>query len=149
MAQYEDPPVGFHYALDFGGKIAGFFTSCSGMGSEHEVIEHKVVNEKGKEIVMKLPGRLKWDNITLKKGITTNFDLWDWRKQVEDGDVASARRDGSILLFDQKAEKVVARWDFLRAWPLKVTTPELKSDGNEVGVEEITIAHEYIARVKA
>lgn len=148
MAQ-EDSAVGFHYALDFGGKIAGFFLSCSGMGSEHEVIEHKVVTDKGKELVHKLTGRMKWDNIVLKRGITTTFDMWTWRKQVEDGKLDDARRDGSILLYDMKGENVVARWDFKRAWPMKVTTPELKSDSNEVAVEEITITHEYIERVKA
>ena len=75
----EDPLVGFHFGIDMQGKIEGFFTECSGLGSEHEVIEHKVVKE-GKEIVMKIPGRLKWENIVLKRGIMKNMDIWNWRK---------------------------------------------------------------------
>ncbi len=147
MAGREDPLVGFHFAVDIQGKVAGFFTECSGLGSEHEVIEHKVVTEKGMEVIMKIPGRLKWENITLKRGITSVMDIWDWRKEVEDGNVDKARRDGSVIMFDQTL-KEIARWNFERGWPLKVTGPQPKADSNEIGVEELTITHEYIRRVK-
>ena len=98
------------------------------------------------EMVIKVPGRLKWENIVLKRGITSNMDIWKWRKQVEDGDVEGSRRDGSIVMFDQQL-KEVARLNFYRAWPVKVTGPQPKADSNEIGVEELTIAHEYIHRV--
>jgi phage tail-like protein len=142
----EDPLLGFHFGLDLGGTIAGYFTECSGIGSEHEVIEHKVINEKGQEVIMKIPGRLKWENIVLKRGITSSMDIWAWRKTVEDGDVDGARRNGSIIMFDQKLNPV-AQWDFERAWPVKVSGPQPKADSNEIGVEEVTLAHEYIKRV--
>ena len=147
MADYEDPLVGFHFALDFGGVIVGFFTECSGIGSENEVIEHKVVQD-GKEIVMKIAGRLKWENIVLKRGITSSMDIWDWRKDVVDGNLEKARRNGSIMMKDSQANKTVAQWDFQRAWPVKVTGPQPKADSNEIGIEELTITHEYITRVK-
>jgi len=147
MAGREDPLVGFHFGVDIQGKVSGFFTECSGLGSEHEVIEHKVVTEGGQEVVMKIPGRLKWENITLKRGITSSMDIWDWRKEVEGGKVNDARRDGSIVMFDQTL-KEVARWNFERGWPIKVTGPQPKADSNEIGVEELQIAHEYIERVK-
>lgn len=146
MPDREDPLVGFHFAVDIQGVVTGYFTECSGLGSEHEVVEHKVVTETGQEVMLKLPGRLKWDNITLKRGITSNLDIWDWRKQVEDGGVAGARRDGSIVMYDQELNEV-ARWNFERAWPLKVSGPSPKADSNEIGIEELTIAHEYITRV--
>jgi phage tail-like protein len=142
----EDPLLGFHFGLDLGGTIAGYFTECSGIGSEHEVIEHKVINEKGQEVVMKIAGRLKWENIVLKRGITSSMDIWDWRKTVEDGDLEGARRNGSIVMYDQKLNPV-AQWDFERAWPVKVSGPQPKADSNEIGLEEVTIAHEYIKRV--
>jgi phage tail-like protein len=73
--------------------------------------------------------------------------MWVWRKQVEDGGVEPARKSGSVVMYDE-AFKEVARWDFVRGWPVKITGPSVKSDGNEVGVEELTIAHEGIKRVK-
>lgn len=148
MADFEDPLVGFHFTLDFGGKIVGFFTECTGIGSENEVIEHKVVNEKGQEMVLKIAGRLKWEDIVLKRGITSSMDIWDWRKEVVDGDVEKARRNGSIMMKDSRLNKTVAQWDFQRAWPTKVSGPQPKSDSNAIGIEELTITHEYITRVK-
>ncbi len=147
MAEHEDPLVGFHFSIEVQNVVKGFFTECSGLGSEHEVIEHNVITEQGQELVMKIPGRLKWENITLKRGITSNMDIWDWRKMVEDGKVDDARHDGSITMFDHQLNPV-ARWEFKRAWPVKVTGPQPKADSNEIGIEELTLAHEYISRVK-
>jgi phage tail-like protein len=143
----QDPLVGFHFSLEIQDQVAGYFTECSGIGSENEVIEHKVVNKKGVEVVMKIPGRLKWGDITLKRGITASMDLWKWRKMVEDGEVKSARKNGSIVMYDQMLQEV-ARWNFENAWPSKLSGPAPKADGNEIGVEELTIVHEYIVRKK-
>jgi phage tail-like protein len=142
----ENPLVGFHYAIDVQGEVKGYFTECSGIGSEHEVIEHKIVDDRGKEVMQKMPGRLKWENVTLKRGITDAMDIWDWRKMVEDGDVESARANGSIVMFDQHLSEV-ARWNFENAWPVKVSGPQVKSDSNEIGIEELSIAHEGLWRV--
>ena len=141
----EDPLVGFHFAVEIGDKVSGYFTECSGLGSETELIEHKVVTPTGTEVSMKIPGRLKWENITLKRGLTSNMDIWKWRKMVEDGDVIGARSHGTISMFNQKLD-VVARWHFEGGWPVKCTGPQPKADGNEIGVEELTIAHEFIYR---
>ena len=146
MADHEDPLVGFHFAVEIQNVVSGYFTECAGLGSEHEIIEHQVVTESGQEVVMKLPGRLKWESITLKRGITSSMDIWDWRKQVEDGQIKEARHDGSITMFDHQLNPV-ARWEFKRAWPVKVTGPQPKADSNEIGIEELTLAHEYISRV--
>ena len=142
----EDPLVSFHFMIDVQGEITGYFSEVSGLGSESEIIEQKVVNEKGIEIVKKIPGRLKWGDITLKRGITSNMDMWTWRQKVEEGKVNEARKNGSIVMFDQElAEK--ARWNFVNGWPTKISGPAPKADGNEIGVEELTIAHELIKRV--
>ena len=67
--------------------------------------------------------------------------------RVEDGNVESARQNGSIIMYDQHL-KEVARWNFERGWPIKITDPQPKADSNQIGVEKLTIAHEYIERVK-
>jgi len=147
MAGREDPLVGFHFSVDIQGVVKGYFTEVSGLGSETELIEQKVVNEKGKDIVLKVPGRLKWENIVLKRGITSSMDIWTWRKKVEDGDVDSNRHDGSITMYNQNLDPV-AIWNFYKAWPSKVTGPQPKADSNQIGVEELTLVHEYIVRTK-
>ncbi|NLV74449.1 MAG: phage tail protein [Chloroflexi bacterium] len=145
MADNKNPLVSFHYAIDISGAVKGYFTECSGIGSEHEVIEHKIVDDSGHQLVQKIPGRLKWDDITLKRGITDSLDIWDWRDLVVQGKVADARKNGTITMFDQEL-KPVAKWDFVNAWPVKVSGPTVKSDSNEFGVEELIITHEGLTR---
>jgi phage tail-like protein len=142
----EDPLVAAHFEVQIEDKITGYFTEVSGLGSENEIAEHKVMGPGGIEVVKKIPGRLKWDNIVLKRGITSNMDLWTWRREVEDGNVESARTNGSITMLDQTGAEV-ARWNFERGWPTKISGPSPKSDGNDIAVEELTIAHEFIERV--
>ena len=142
-----DPLVGFHYAIEVQGVVTGYFTECAGIGSEHQVIEHKIVDEKGRESIQKIPGRLKWQDVTLKRGITDNMDIWDWREDVVQGKVGDARRNGSIIMFNQSLEEV-ARWNFENAWPVKVSGPSMKADSNEFGIEELTITHEGLYREK-
>ena len=143
----EDPLIGFNFGLEIQGAVSGYFTEVSGIGSEHEIIEHKVVDDKGREMTRKIPGRLKWGDITLKRGITSVMDVWDWRQQVEEGDAAGARKNGSITMLDRNYNEV-ARWNFEFGWPSKVTGPSLKSDSNEFGIEEMVIVHEGIKRVQ-
>lgn len=142
-----DPLVGFNFRLEIEGKMAGYFTEANGLGSENEVIEHKVVDGNGHEMVHKIPGRLKWGDLTLKRGITDRMDIWKWRKQVEQGKLKDARTGVSIIMMDRNYEDL-ARWDLDNAWPSKVTGPSLKADSNEFGIEEVVIVHEGVARTK-
>jgi phage tail-like protein len=142
-----DPLVGFQFSIEFGSNITGFFTECSGLESETEVIEHKVVTKTGQPLIQKIPGRLKWANVTLKRGITSDTEIWKWREKVVAGDIKGARSGGSIVMYDYNFEEV-ARWNLENAWPSKVSGPQFKSDGNEYGVEELTLVHEGFKRVK-
>jgi len=141
-----DPIVSFNFLVQIGDKITGYFTEVGGVGNETEVTEHKIVGSGDREAVRKIPGRLKWGDITLKRGITMNMDLWDWRKLVEEGKIDKARTNGSILMCDQMGVPV-AQWDFIAAWPSKISGPQFQADSSAVGVEEVTIVHEGLKRV--
>ncbi len=146
MPSREDPLVAFKFGLEISGKLSGFFTNVGGIGSESEVVEHKVVSEKGETIIQKLPGRLTWTEVTLKRGVTSNIDIWNWRKLVVDGKVADARTNCSIIAYDQ-TQKEIARWNFENAWPSKVVGPELDSSSTNYMIEDVTIVHEGMVRV--
>jgi phage tail-like protein len=141
----EDPLLGFNFMLQLEGKVAGYFTECSGIGSEHEVIEHKVVDEQGHEIVRKIPGRLKWQDVSLKRGITSDLEIWTWRQNAVEGKLSDARKNCTITMMSRDYAPV-AVWHFHNAWPSKVSGPNLKADSNEFGVEELTIVHEGMWR---
>lgn len=140
-----DPLTGFTFRLELEGRAEGFFTEVSGLGSENEVIEQKVVDMKGHDLVQKIPGRLKWGDVTLKRGITEDLKLWNWRQLVIDGKMKEARQNCSIVMCDRNYADV-ARWNFVNAWPSKITGPNLKADSNELGIEEMVLVHEKIER---
>ena len=129
----EDPLLGFNFMLELEGALAGYFTECSGIGSEHEIVEQKVVDKQGHEIVRKIPGRMKWQDISLKRGITSDLKIWEWRDQLVQGESKDARKNITITMLSRDY-KPVAVWHFANAWPSKVSGPSLKSDSNEFGV---------------
>jgi phage tail-like protein len=88
---------------------------------------------------------MKWSDITFERRIDASKALWAWRQQVEDGDVDSARRNGSIVIKDSKKVEV-ARWSFNMGWPSKWTGAELDAGGSEIATEKLTITHEGLRR---
>lgn len=142
-----DPLVGAHFRIDVSGKATGYFTEVSGIGSETQVIEHKIMGVETTGMIRKIPGLLKWNDITLKRGITANMDFYAWRKEIESGKVDGARASVTITMLDQ-AMTPVAEWTLDKAWPSKITGPSIKSDANEIGVEELVLCHEGIIRTK-
>jgi phage tail-like protein len=142
----EDPLVSFQFGLDLGGTLTGFFAEVSGVGSESEVVERKMTDENGNDFVRKIPGRLTYTDVTLRRGVTATLDIWEWRQTVEEGKITDARKNCSLIMFDASGAPA-ARWDFLNAWPSKVSGPEMKTDSNDFAVEELVLVHEGLKRV--
>ena len=142
-----DPLVSAWFGVEFQGQVVGAFRECSGLGSENEVVEYKASGQKGEFVIKKVPGRLKWNNITLKRGITDAMDMWKWRKLVEQGNIDSARKNGSITMYNQQGS-AIAKWNFTNAWPSKLTGPSANAGNNEVAIEEMELTHEGYERVQ-
>ena len=148
MADREDPLVAFKFGLEIEGKLNGFFTQAGGIGSETEVIAQKIVNSQtGETIIRQIPGRLQWNPVTLKRGVTIALDIWKWREQVVQGKIDKARTNCSIIAYSQE-NKEIARWNFINAWPSKVPGPEMDSGSTTYMIEDVTIVHEGMERVK-
>lgn len=142
-----DPLVSAHFLVTVDKFAVGYFLEVGGLGSETEVSEHKVVGQNNQDLIRKIPGRSKWNDITLKRGMTANMEFYNWRKMVEQGQVADARTNMTIQMLDQTGG-IVAEWTVEKAFPSKISGPSLKSDSNDIGVEELTIVHEGIERTK-
>jgi phage tail-like protein len=143
----KDPLVSYTFCLEIDGVSAAFFKEGSGFDSSVEVIEHRENGKGGKEVIRKLPGRAKWSDIVLKRGSTDDMSLWDWHKKILDGDIWTARKNGSVVIYDTLF-KEVARFNFTNGWPSKWKGPDLNTTNNQVAIEEITISHEGLIRRK-
>jgi phage tail-like protein len=74
-----DPAPAYLFYVELSGVIVALFTECDGLGAERDVedVEEGGVNN----FVHKLPGRLKFGNIKLKRGLSVSRGLWDWFMQ--------------------------------------------------------------------
>jgi phage tail-like protein len=141
-----DPISAHQFGLEIQGITEATFREASGFGSEHEIIEQKEQGPKGQTIIRKIPGSLKFQNITLKRGMTSNEEMWKWRQLIIDGKVQDARQDGSIVGYDEEGNEKI-RFNFRRGWPSKWESSGLNAGGNEPMIESIEITHEGLERV--
>lgn len=140
MAQ-RDPYRVYNFLIEIDGITRGGFRECSGLDSAQDPIDYREGNEG--LTVRKLPGLVKYSNITLKWGITDDFELLDWRQKAAEGTVE--RKNDSIILLDDTGEEK-ARWNFREGWPTKWTGPSLNATGNEVAIETLEIVHEGLKK---
>jgi phage tail-like protein len=136
-----DPVKVFHFEVELDGPVPGGFTSVSGLGAEAEVIEYR----EGAELSSsrKLPGRIRYPNVTLRRGLSADPLLWDWWQTVRVGPVQ--RRTVVIKLLDDSHQEVL-RWSLREAWIVKIEFSELDAAKNEIAIESIELAHEGLER---
>jgi phage tail-like protein len=137
IARRDDPFITCLFHVEIEGIQEAFFRECGGLQAETEVFSYEEggVNDHPH----KLPGRTKFPNVSLKRGITNSSALWEWYTKVIQGKIE--RKNLSIVLYNSKGEEV-KRWSFERAYPIKWTGSELKSDENSVAVETLELTHE-------
>jgi phage tail-like protein len=114
MATREDPFRGSRFLLEIDGITLAGFSEVTIPDSSADPIEFREGNEG--PTVRKIPGLVKYSNISLKRGITTSTELFEWYKQVIDGKFKKIRRNISIILLDELGSEA-NRWNFVGAWP--------------------------------
>ncbi len=143
MATRKDPYVNFNFLVEIDGIVRAAFHEVAGLDSSVDIIEHR---EGGENITnRKLPGQVKFSNVSLKWGMTDDLDLYNWHRQWVTGDPAAARKNGSIVLLDRQGQEK-ARWNFFNGWPSKWSGPSFNAESNDVAIEALEIAHEGLAR---
>ncbi|MDR0687881.1 MAG: phage tail protein [Prevotellaceae bacterium] len=115
------------------------FQEVSGLDVEAQIIEYRHGNSPDFSTI-KMPGIKKYGNITLKKGIFKGDNkFWSWFNQIKLNTIK--RQAVTISLLDEGGAPTMV-WTLKNAWPTKITGTDMKSDGNEVAVETLEIAHE-------
>jgi phage tail-like protein len=136
-ARRVDPYITCYFGVEIEGIQEAFFRECSGLEGEIEVLPY---DEGGvNDHPHKLPGRAKFPNVILKRGVTDSQDLWKWFSDMIQGTVK--RKTVHIILFDAKGSEV-RRWTFEGAYPVKWSGPSFNSNENAVAIETMELAHE-------
>lgn len=145
LGQRADPYGAFDFWVEIEGLIVGGFAEVSGLQIETESLSYR---EGGlNSYVHQLPGPARYpQNLVLKRGLTSADTLWAWYQDVLRG--AITRRNGTIYLLGPGGETALA-WNFLEAYPVRWSGPDLRAAGSELAFETVELAHRGIARSSA
>ena len=128
----------FYFEVKWDSAVLSF-EEVSGLDVEAQPIEYRH-GDSPVFSAIKMPGLKKYGNVTMKKGVfKSDNKFWDWFNQIKMNTVK--RVPVTISLLDEEGNPTMV-WTLTNAWPTKVTGTDLKSEGNEVAVETIEIAHE-------
>ena len=132
------PMPKFFFSVTWGGNAMSF-QEVSGLDVQSEEIKYRHGDSKQFSVI-KMPGMKKYGNVTMKKGVFKGDNkFWDWLKQIELNTIKRVPVVISLLAQDGAAIMV---WTLTNAWPTKISSTDLKSEGNEVAIETIEIVHE-------
>ena len=134
------------FLLEWGGIVQAGFSECTIPENTSEPIEYREGNEA--PTVRKLWSLNQYANVTLQRGMTDNLELFEWRMQVENGQMDEARRDDVAIIVLNEEGGNGPRFEFQKAWPIRYDAPDLNATANEVAVEALELAHEKMERVQ-
>ena len=141
IGERNDPYLSFRFLVEIQGLIVGGFSEVSGLQVATEIEEKR---EGGvNDYVHKLPKLTKYQNITLKRGITDSDTLWEWHQDVVNGNIE--RKTIFVVLMDREGDEQW-RWQFIDAYPVKWTGPDLTAGSSAVAIETIELAHNGIKK---
>jgi phage tail-like protein len=116
------------------------FAECDGLELNQEV---KTIREGGNNgVQVRLGGATTYGTLTLKRGLTASFDLWDWfERSIGD---SSLRADAAVVLLAPDHTTERARWVLHGCLPLKLKAPPLNAKDGMVAVEELQVAYQSL-----
>lgn len=131
----------YRFFVEIEGITEASFSECGGLQAETEIFEWE---EGGlNEYKHRLPGRTKYPNLSLKRGVAT-ANLWTWYYEGVQGKVK--RRTLAVILYGYSGMPEV-RWNISGAIPVKWVGPTFKSGSTEVAIETLELAHHGLKRV--
>lgn len=142
--QRHDPYRNMNFLVQIDGFASMGFKEVDGLRHSTEVITYREGGDN--TIERKSPGRTTWDPISLRRGMTTSVEMYEWARKVIRVHEASEldpnfRKDIDIVLRD-KALKAVKIWRVYNCWVSGSEIPTLDAMGNEVLLESLTLEHE-------
>jgi phage tail-like protein len=129
----------YYFSVDIGDFTDLAFQEVTGLDIDTEVIEYRHGNSPIMSTI-KMPGLMKYGDITLKKGVfTTDNRFYDWIAKISLN--TYERLTVVIRLLDEKTEPKMT-WTLVNAFPKQVTSTDMNSQSSEAAIETIVFAHE-------
>jgi phage tail-like protein len=128
----------FHFEVKWDDAEVAF-QEVSGLDIETQPIEYRAGNSPVFAPI-KMPGLQKMGTIVMKKGVFKSDNaIFDWFSEINMNIIK--RKSVTISLLDEAGAPTMV-WKVLNAFPIKVSSTDLKAEGNEVAVETLELAFE-------
>ena len=127
---------------------AAEFSECDGLEVS---LEPKTFREGGNNLrPIHLVGPVSYGQLTLKRGMTHDFGLWEWFEAVQAPGGSGVRATGRISMMpaDPKATKANVAFQLSGCLPIKLKMPGLNAKDGGLAIEELQVAYEGLSRVK-
>jgi phage tail-like protein len=121
------------------------FSECDGLEMTIEVKTIREGGNNGRQI--RLTGPMSFGSVTLKRGMTRSFDLWEWVSRLLEEPGLRADAEVVVLAADGVGER--ARFILSRCIPTKLKAPPLNAREGAVAIEELQLAYESLTLKKA
>ena len=131
------------FLIEVDGLEIGKFLEVSGLTVDVKV---ETVEEGGEnQFVHKLPGRLEWPNVVLKRGVTRSDNLFAWLSKSSGEGFAGegsklTRRSAAIVLLGTDGKRLRS-WTLADAFAVKWSGPQFAATSTDAATEELEIAH--------
>ena len=145
-----DPYKNFRFRIVWDGTPVAALSKMSAVKKATEAIEWRAAGDNG--VVRKLPGRTKFEPVSLERGLTHDDKFLQWANQVNNPQGAPAnsllqyRKDVTVEIRNMQGTPVMA-YTLRRCWVSEFQAlPELDSNANAVAIEMLKLEYEGFER---
>jgi phage tail-like protein len=122
------------------------FAECDGL---EMTMDMKTIREGGNNAAqVRLSGAVNYGTLALKRGMTSNFDLWNWFESLYEPGKPMARGEVTVTSFAADGATEQSKFFLERCLPLKLKAPVLNAKEGAVAIEELQVAYEWLSRVR-
>jgi phage tail-like protein len=118
------------------------FQECDGLEMTMEVKTIREGGNNGQQI--RLNGPVSYGQLSLKRGMSPNFDLWRWFSVALASGKERTRGEAIVVLFAPDGTTERARFQLSRCLPIKLKAPALNGKDGTIAIEEMQIAYEQL-----
>ena len=151
--QRYDPYRNFKFRIKVDNNYVAGLSKCSALKKSTEMVEWREGGDPS--TTHKLPGKTKYDAITLTAGVSHDTTFEDWANLVNNfqGDASMSlknfRKNITIDVFNEADQKVLS-YHVYRCWVSEFETlPELDANANAVMIQTIKLENEGWERDRA
>lgn len=141
LSNARDPFSSYNFWVEWDNIVHAGFQECSGLNLTRAVGTYR----EGTDTSLgsrQIPGLNSKGNITLKRGMTDNDEMWQWHNKIFSGH--TDRRNVSIVLTGYDAVTVALRWNLTNCWPTTWTAPGMNATADEFAIESLELVYEGI-----